>query len=68
MYYIYAIYNREHNKIYVGQTEDLDRRIKEHNNPLSDKHKYTNKFSGQWKIIYKEDVDTRAGALKRENN
>lgn len=31
MYYVYLIKNRLKNEIYIGFTEDLERRLKEHN-------------------------------------
>lgn len=65
MYHIYAIYNEENNKIYIGQTENLDERLKLHNDKEF-KGSYASKFSGFWKLIYKEEVDTRKKALVRE--
>ncbi|HHT9138985.1 MAG TPA: GIY-YIG nuclease family protein [Candidatus Wunengus sp. YC60] len=65
MYYIYAVYNRENNKIYIGQTENLDHRIKFHN--LREfKGSYTSRFSGSWVLIYKEKSKSRKEALIRE--
>lgn len=65
MYYVYAVYNRENNKIYIGQTEDIEERISLHNSKTF-KGSYTSRFSGDWKLIYKEKVNTRQEALKRE--
>jgi len=65
MYYIYAIYNRSAGKIYIGQTENLEERLKLHNDKKFIQS-YTVKFSGEWKIIYKEEFETREEALKRE--
>lgn len=66
MYFVYVIYNQLHNKIYIGQSENLQRRIYEHNDPLNKTHRYTSMFSGEWKLVYSEQVDTRQVALKRE--
>ena len=65
MYYIYAVYNQENNKIYIGQTEDLEKRLTLHNNKKF-KDSYTSRFSGKWNLIYKEEVNTRKEALVRE--
>ncbi len=62
--YVYVLYNRQSKKIYVGQTSDLNRRIKEHNLKLG--NHFTAKFEGEWELIYKESVVTRSEALKRE--
>ncbi len=65
MYYIYAVYNQENDKIYIGQTENIAERVKLHNNKEF-KGSYTAKFSGHWELIYKEEVNTRKEALARE--
>ena len=31
MFYVYAVYNQKHDKIYIGQTDDLEQRIRLHN-------------------------------------
>lgn len=47
---------------YVGMTEDLDRRLKEHN---AGKMKSTKAFK-PWEVVYQEIVDSRAEGRKRE--
>ena len=67
MFCVYAIYNRELDKIYIGQTVDLIRRLKYHNGELKSKSKsFTYKNKGDWKLIYKEEVLTRKDAMMRE--
>lgn len=64
MYIVYVIYNKENNKIYIGQTKNFNERLSLHN---SKKLKgYTSRFSGYWVKIYGEEVDDRSAALKRE--
>jgi putative endonuclease len=65
MYYVYVIYNSKHSKIYIGQTEDLEERLRLHNEKLF-KNSYTARFDGKWIIIYQEDLTTRKEALTRE--
>jgi len=52
------------NKYYVGQTENVDRRLNQHNNHTF--KTYTSRFPGEWKLIHQESVATRSEALKRE--
>ena len=66
MFYIYAIYNSKCQRIYIGQTYDLEKRLKEHNDLNNLTHTYTRRFGSGWKLIYKEEVSTRIEALKRE--
>jgi len=65
MYFVYAIHNERHNKIYIGQTDNLLERIELHNRRIF-KHYFTARFDGTWKLIYKESASTRAEALMRE--
>lgn len=65
MYYVYILFNRENNKIYIGQTENLEERIRLHNNKIFE-NSYTSRFSGRWELIYKEEFLNRKEALSRE--
>ncbi len=60
-YFVYAIYN----KVYIGQTENLDLRLKLHNDKFF-KHSYTSRYDGNWNLIYQEKVVDRTEAIKRE--
>jgi putative endonuclease len=64
MYYVYAIYNPAHDKIYIGKTSGLAERIRLHNDHSL--KGYTSRFDGKWELIYKEPADSRQAALKRE--
>lgn len=67
MFFIYAIYNKERDKIYIGHTSNLEERLKRHNGLLKNKAKsFTSKNSGFWRLIYKESFDTRKEAMIRE--
>ncbi len=65
MYTVYAIYNKDNEVFYIGQTKDLKNRIEFHNNKTF-KKSYTSKFSGKWILFYKEELSNRSSALKRE--
>ena len=63
MFYVYILRCSD-NSLYCGQTKDLKRRIKEHNDPDS-KSKYT-RTRRQVKLVYFEKYKTVNEALKRE--
>jgi len=65
MFTVYAIYNQTHDKIYIGQTENLIARLEAHKNKTFNKS-YTARLGGEWQLIYKEVVANRNEALKRE--
>jgi len=62
MFTVYVIYSENYDKIYIGQTIDLENRIMEHNDGLSN---YTKKYI-PWKVIHTEVFNSRSTALKRE--
>ncbi len=62
MYYTYILYSRIIDKYYVGSTNDLERRLADHN-------RGKDKFSRQgkpWQLMYFEKYETRAEAFSRE--
>lgn len=52
----------EYEKTYIGITNNLERRLKEHN---SGKSIFTRKYM-PWKLVYNEELDDRLQARKRE--
>ena len=65
MFYVYALYNKKHGKIYIGQTENLEVRLRLHNSGEF-KKSYTARLDGDWVLIYSEEALDRRVALKRE--
>ena len=65
MYCVYTLYNRKHDKIYIGQTDNLEIRLKLHIEKLF-KTGFTAKLDGEWELIYQENVQDRKEALIRE--
>ena len=65
MYSVYAIFNSKHNKIYIGQSQNLDNRLKLHQQKIF-KNSYTARFSGDWRLMYRENCGTRKEAMDRE--
>ena len=66
MYHVYILFSHTCGKRYVGQTDDLDRRISQHNDPEYTGSKYTKRFPGPWILIHSETFATRSEAMKRE--
>jgi len=62
MFTVYAIKSESDGRIYVGFTDCVERRIKEHN---AGKTKSTKGFI-PWKLIFTENCDNRELARKRE--
>lgn len=64
MYAVYAIYNQRCDKIYIGQTQNLEERLRMHNNHTFGG--YTSRYVGKWRLLYKEEFSTRGESLTRE--
>ncbi|EAZ82345.1 GIY-YIG nuclease family protein [Algoriphagus machipongonensis] len=62
MFTVYALKSEKDGRIYVGFTQDINRRLKEHN---SGKTRSTKGWV-PWFIIFAEEVETREEARARE--
>lgn len=65
MNYIVYILRTSLNTLYIGQTSNLEKRIKEHKAKTSKSAKYIRSFSS-FELVYSEDYPTRKEAMKRE--
>lgn len=62
MYKVYAISSKNKNYIYVGQTSNLDERLRRHN---AGSNKTTSPYA-PFNLIYTEDCEDRISARSRE--
>lgn len=64
MYFVYIL-KTSGNTFYIGQTNDLERRLKEHREKSVRSAKYI-KYFDSFTLIYSEELETRSLAMKRE--
>jgi len=62
MYSVYILYSKSFDRYYVGYTNNIKRRIAEHNRK---KGKFTD-AGIPWKLIYTENFSAKIEAMKRE--
>ncbi len=62
MYYTYILLSESSGKLYIGQTNDLDDRIRRHNLNLNK----ATKNRGPWKLLYSQAFDSRSEAIQLE--
>jgi len=62
MFTLYVLYSESFDRFYVGYTNDLGRRLSEHNRK---KGKFTD-AGIPWKLVYSETFNTKKQALDRE--
>ena len=61
-FYVYVLRSLKDGRYYIGQTSDLDQRLKRHNTNTG---RYT-KNKGPFVLIYKEEFISRSEAMRRE--
>jgi putative endonuclease len=66
MFYIYILQSESSGRFYIGHTNNLDRRLAEHNDPASKNSLTTKRFSGPWQLVHSEQFATRSEAMARE--
>ncbi|MGP8214744.1 MAG: GIY-YIG nuclease family protein [Bacteroidia bacterium] len=59
-FYVYILYSQKLDKFYIGHTNNIDRRIIEHDNR-------ENLGTNDWVLKYSEQFLTRSLAMKRES-
>ncbi len=62
--YLYLLFEKTYGKRYVGSTNDLERRIKEHNRKHSNS-KFT-KSGTKWELLYWKQFDSIENAREEE--
>lgn len=62
LFFTYILKSLGYNKFYIGQTDNLSRRLKEHNSGNSI---YTKRYKS-WKVVYYEVFKTKEEAVERE--
>jgi putative endonuclease len=65
-YFIYILQSESSGRYYIGHTEDLQKRIAQHNDPHYTLTTFTKTHKGPWVLVYSETFATRADAMKRE--
>ena len=62
MWYVYVLRSARNGRLYTGSTNDLERRLQEHQRG---KNRYA-RYAGPFELVYKEEYGTRLEARQRE--
>jgi len=65
-FWVYILQSASKGRYYCGQTNSLDIRIDEHNDPNYTGSKTTKRFNGPWKLVWKKECETRSNAMMLE--
>lgn len=63
MFFVYLLQHTATQELYIGYTNNIKRRIKEHNQSGK---KFTTRLEGEWTLIYCEVYRTQTDAVERE--
>ena len=63
---MYVILSESSGRLYVGHTNDLDGRVRQHHNPGTNRSQYTKRNPGPWVLVRNEEFGSRAEAMARE--
>ena len=63
MYYVYILQSLKTGRLYIGHTNNLIRRMEDHNNGCGSKYTRQN---GPWVLLYSESHPDRSSVVKRE--
>ena len=62
MFHVYVLMSEKTGRTYVGSTEDVERRISEHNAG----HSRSTRHGVPWKLVHSESFETRGEAVRKE--
>lgn len=65
-FWTYILQSAFSGRYYCGSTDNLDRRISQHNNPNYTGTKTTKRFKGEWMLILAISCVNRADAMSKE--
>jgi len=66
VFWVYILVSESSGQTYVGQTENLQRRLTEHNDPGNRRTLHTKRRPGPWRLLHSEQFSSRGEAMKRE--
>jgi putative endonuclease len=65
-FYVYILQSESTGRYYCGQTDNLQKRLAQHNDPSSQLTKTTKRFKGPWRIVHTVECATRSESMMLE--
>ncbi len=65
-YHVYILKSETSGRYYCGHTDDLERRIRQHNDPEYRSDATTRRFKGPWILVWSEEHGNRGSAMIME--
>jgi putative endonuclease len=64
--WVYILQNKSTGRFYCGQTSDIDRRLRQHNDSEYHLSKTTKRFKGPWELLWFQECSDRSKAMRLE--
>jgi putative endonuclease len=64
--WVYILKSQSTGRFYCGQTNQLDARLEQHNDPTNDLAKTTKRFKGPWTLVWSTAVESGSEAVLLE--
>jgi putative endonuclease len=65
-YWVYILYSPTAGRYYCGFTDNVERRVAQHNDPDYRSTRTTKVFKGPWEVSWTREMPSRAEAMKLE--
>jgi len=65
-YWVYIIESQSNGRYYCGHSDNVERRVKQHNDSKYHGSRTTKVFKGPWKIIWTQECSSRGEAVVLE--
>ncbi|UCH06289.1 MAG: GIY-YIG nuclease family protein [Deltaproteobacteria bacterium] len=66
--FVYILQSKTNYRYYCGQTSDIQRRLRQHNDPEYRLSKTTKRFQGPWVLVWSQECPDRSTAMKLEKS
>jgi len=66
IFWVYVIRSQSSGKLYVGQTDDVQGRVRQHNEPHKNRSLFTTRNLGPWVLVHQERCSSRREAMRLE--
>jgi putative endonuclease len=64
--WVYILQSLSSRRYYCGQTDDIENRLSQHNDPENTFTQTTSQFKGPWRLIHKIECLNRTDAIRLE--
>ncbi|MBN1919518.1 MAG: GIY-YIG nuclease family protein [Verrucomicrobia bacterium] len=65
-FWTYILQSESTGRFYCGSSDDVERRVRQHNDPEYHGSKTTKRFQGPWRLVWHQEHASRSEAMQQE--